>query len=102
MDYTYRGGSGEFASNANWAASKGGFDFAEQAHILNINNGATVTFSGGSNGGNPFNIAQTAIVPAELWVGESGTGTLNITGNTLGGGQVFSSRGGATAPARST
>ena len=89
VDYTYRAGSGEFVSNANWAASKGGFDFAEQAHILNINNGATVTFSGGSNGGNPFNIAQSSIVPAELWVGESGTGTLNITGNTLGAGKYF-------------
>ena len=97
VDYTYRGGSGEFVSNANWAASKGGFDFAEQAHILNINNGATVTFFGSSNGGNPFNIAQTSIVPAELWVGESGTGTLNVTGNTLGAGQfLVAGRGNGT------
>ena len=98
VNYTFnKPGTADLATVANWTPDQPGNSFPFKSGFVNVNNGGVVNFDAGSNGGRFFDIDATSDFGAELWAGQNGTGTINISGGSLGtGNYVVAGRGNGT------
>ena len=98
VNYTFnKPGTADLAYVGNWNPDQPGNFFPYKPGNVNVNNGGVANFTPTSNGGRFFDIDASSDYGAELWAGQDGTGTINISGGSLGtGNYLVAGRGNGT------
>ena len=90
VNYTFnKPGTADLAYVGNWDPDQPGNFFPYKPGNVNVNNNGVANFTATSNGGRFFDIDASSDYGAELWAGQDGNGTINISGGSLGTGNYL-------------